>query len=111
MNERAFHFSGQKPATNGVGIFRFEIPKGFRLPAQGCEERTALGQPSGTIINPNGVVSSWRLVRMGRNPVGVGNIFTISTKGARPAQPWALWQNPVGILDRCAQWQGGDSWP
>jgi hypothetical protein len=32
------------------------IPKGFRLKAQGCEERASLGTHRRTVNNPNGVV-------------------------------------------------------
>jgi hypothetical protein len=33
------------------------IPTGFHHPAQGCEARATLGQPSQTISNPDGVAS------------------------------------------------------
>ena len=36
------------------------IPKGFRLRAQGCEERAALGVPEKDAFNPNGVVAESR---------------------------------------------------
>src|SRR5438046_10623837 len=36
------------------------IPTGLCHSAQGCEERAALGQPSKTIANPNGVASVFR---------------------------------------------------
>jgi hypothetical protein len=32
------------------------IPKGFRLKAQGCEERATLGQTAKIPVNPEGVV-------------------------------------------------------
>src|SRR5262245_44991882 len=75
---------------------RERIPKGFRLKAQGCEERATLGDRRNEIINPNGVAAA--VVNGGRNPVGVVTTFWSSTQGSSLcSQPWALRRNPFGI--------------
>jgi hypothetical protein len=58
---------------SGTGNHSWKIPKGFRLKAQGCEERATLGNDSEGIDNPNGVVATY-VAHPVHNPVGVGNV-------------------------------------
>ena len=57
--------------------------------------RATLGVRGPRRFNPNGV-AAFRPAH-GHNPVGVGCMVAGFPRVARPSQPWALGQNPVGI--------------
>ena len=76
--------------------FQSSIPTGLRHPAQGCEARATLGQPSNIFSNPNGVVSVFYR-KMPQPLQGCGSSGHIP-RVARASQPWAIGWNPFGIL-------------
>src|SRR5437879_4558043 len=57
------------------------IPTGFRLEAQGCEERATLGKDRAPAANPNAVASVFAPSPR-RNPVGVGDFSLAVTQGS-----------------------------
>jgi len=75
-----------------------QIPKGFRLKAQGCEARATLGLIGHPSTTPTGLrpFCSWSYTHEDRNPfrVVIGSLFP---RVARASQPWALGRNPFGI--------------
>ena len=77
------------------------IPKGFRLKAQGCEQRATLGKGSRQRPTPTGLRRE--AGTGGRNPVGVGVSWRNSPRVARCSQPWAGGHNPFGIDPEATQ--------
>ena len=72
-----------------------EIPKGFRLKAQGCEARVTLGKQGEKGSNPNGVAATEN--RSDTTPLGLGQLWGGVPRVGAGRQPWALGPNPVGI--------------
>src|SRR5206468_4003855 len=74
------------------------VPKGFRNKAQGCEERATLGKGGGVSQPQRGcgqvaLPSAWPATLSGLSSIG-----TRDPRVARSSHPWALLQNPFGIL-------------
>jgi hypothetical protein len=97
------------------------IPKGFRPPAQGWEERPTLGRRSDYLSTPTGLRPFSRFVkgngihRMLRvgilgssngttccNPFRVENLSTALPRVAPASQPWAKGRYPFGVWEPCA---------
>ena len=82
------------------------IPKGFRLKAQGCEERATLGHRSQIISNRNAVaaISFASAAReIGHNPVGVDENLILFTQGSSCVatlgyMPESRWDSPMAAI-------------